>query len=399
MWYLTGLHAGTYHGGMKTWHVPPKPPTPAELIRLAAGFRRPHLAATTGLCSKTLERLERGLTWGKPETLVRIAVALGVDPEAYALYTSGRLAWTRQTEPSLLQAIGFYQQAIARDPNYALAYSGLADSYAVLGVFGMRAPNDVFPQARVAVEKALAIDPDLAAAHTALGHIMVQYDRDWDGAAREYARAKQLDPSIALTYHRRSILYALQGDTERALAESARARELEPLWLAPRAFTGHIYYYAGRFDEAIRILDQVLALDDRVNSARAFLIRSLIAKGDYARALDEIDKHPLQAQGSNAFRAQALALSGQPEAVRAELDRVLALSKERYVAAYDIAMIYVVLGDKENAFQWLERAIEDRSTPVSFLARDPALDALHGDSRFAALVQRLGIYGRTLPDG
>jgi len=85
MWYLTGLHAGTYHGGMKTWHVPPKPPTPAELIRLAAGFRRPHLAATTGLCSKTLERLERGLTWGKPETLVRIAVALGVDPEAYAL--------------------------------------------------------------------------------------------------------------------------------------------------------------------------------------------------------------------------------------------------------------------------------------------------------------------------
>ena len=335
---------------------------------------------------------------GVEETATRGAPYMR-DPEAFALYASGRLAWTRQTEPNLLQTIGFYQQAIARDPNYALAYSGLADSYAVLGVFGMRAPNEVFPQARVAVEKALAIDPDLAAAHTALGHIMVQYDRDWEGAAREYARAKQLDPTIALTYHRRSILYALQGDTERALAESARARELEPLWLAPRAFTGHIYYYAGRFDEAIRILDQVLALDDRVNSARAFLIRSLIAKGDYARALDEIDKHPLQAQGSNAFRAQALALSGQPEAVRAELDRVLALSKERYVAAYDIAMIYVVLGDKENAFQWLERAIEDRSTPISFLARDPALAPLHDDPRFDAFVQRLGIYGRTLPDG
>jgi len=321
------------------------------------------------------------------------------DPEAFALYASGRLAWTRQTEPSLLQAIGFFQQAIARDPNYALAYSGLADSYAVLGVFGMRAPNDVFPQARAAGEKALAIDPDLAAAHTALGHIMVQYDRDWEGAAREYARAKQLDPTIALTYHRRSILYALQGETDRALAESAHARELEPLWLAPRAFAGHIYYYAGRFDEAIRILDQVLALDDRVNSARGFLIRSLIAKGDYGRALDEIDKHPLQAQGSNAFRAQALALSGQREAVRAELDRVLALSKERYVAAYDIAMIYVVLGDKESAFQWLERAVEDRSTPISFLAQDPALAPLHGDPRFDAFVQRLGIYGRTLPDG
>jgi DNA-binding winged helix-turn-helix (wHTH) protein/TolB-like protein/Tfp pilus assembly protein PilF len=337
-----------------------------------------------------LRGIEESATRGAPYTL---------DPEAYALYASGRLAWTRQSEPSLLQAIGFFQQAIARDPNYALAYSGLADSYAVLGVFGMRAPNEVFPQARVAVEKALAIDPDLAAAHTALGHILVQYDRDWDGAAREYARAKQLDPSIALTYHRRSILYALQGDTERALAESARARELEPLWLAPRAFTGHIYYYAGRFDDSIRIVEQVLALDDRVNSARAFLIRSLIAKGDYRRALAEIDQHPLQAQGSNAFRAQALVLSGQREAARAELDRVLELSKKRYVAAYDVALIYAALGDRENAFQWLERAIEDRSTPVSFLARDPALAALHGDPRFAALVQRLGIYGRSLPDG
>jgi len=336
-----------------------------------------------------LRGIEESATRGAPYTL---------DPEAYALYASGRLAWTRQTEPSVLQAIEFYQQAIARDPNYALAYSGLADSYAVLGVFGMRAPNEVFPQARVAVEKALAIDPDLAAAHAALGHIMVQYDRDWDGAAREYARAKQLDPSIALTYHRRSILYALQGDTNRALAESARARELEPLWLAPRAFTGHILYYAGRFDEAIRIFEQVLALDDRVNSARGFLIRSLIAKGDYQRALVEIDQHPLQVQGSNAFRAQALALSGQREAVREELDRVLALSKQRYVAAYDIALIYAALDDKENAFKWLERAIEDRSTPISFLARDPALNVLHSDPRFAVLVQRLGIYGRTLPD-
>jgi DNA-binding winged helix-turn-helix (wHTH) protein/TolB-like protein/Tfp pilus assembly protein PilF len=330
-----------------------------------------------------------GVTRGAPYTH---------DPEAYALYAAGRFAWTRQTESSLLQSIDLYQQAIARDPNYALAYAGLADSHAVLGVFGMRAPRDVYPDARRAVEKALAIDPDLAAAHSALGHIMVQYDHDWEGAAHEYARAKQLDPSLALTYHRRSILYAVQGDTDRALAESVRARELEPLWLAPRAFTGHILYYARRYDEGITILEQVLALDDRVNSARGFLIRGLIARGDYARALDELDKHPLQTQGSNAFRAQALALSGQREAALAELDRVLQLSKQRYVAAYDIAMIYVVLGDKETAFQWLERAMEDRSTPINFLAQDPALDALHGDPRFAALVQRLGIYHRTLPD-
>lgn len=321
------------------------------------------------------------------------------DPEAYALYASGRLAWTRQTEASLLQAIGFFEQAIARDPNYALAYSGLADSYAVLGVFGIRAPQEVFPKARSAVQKALAIDPDLAAAHSALGHIMVQYDHDWAGAAREYARAKQLDPALALTYHRRSILYALQGDTERALAESERARELEPLWIGPRVFTGHILYYARRYDASISILEQVLALDDRSNSARAFLIRDLIATGDSARALDECETHPLQTQGSNAFRAQALALSGRREGALAELDRVLKLSKERYVAAYDVAMIYVALADKENAFLWLERAMQERSTLISFLPQDPALDTLRGDPRFAALVQRIGIHGRTLPDG
>jgi tetratricopeptide (TPR) repeat protein len=346
--------------------------------------------ATRVAAALELHGIVDGVTRGAPYTH---------DPEAYALYASGRLAWTRQNETSLLQSIDFFQQAIARDPNYALAYAGLADSYAVLGVFSMRAPREVFPKAREAAEKALAIDPDLAAAHAALGHIMVQYDQDWDGAAREYARAKQLDPSLALIYHRRSILYAVQGNTERALAELDRARELEPLWLSPRQFAGHALYYARRYDEAIATLEGVLALDDRMDAARGFLIRCLIAKGDYQRALEEYDKRPMQTQGSNAFRAQALALSGRREAALAELDRVLKLSKERYVAAYDIAMIYAALGDKENAFVWLDRAMEDRSTPINFLPQDPALDTLHGDPRFAALVQRLGIYHRVLPDG
>ena len=320
------------------------------------------------------------------------------DPEAYALYSSGRLAWTRQTEASLLQAIVFFEQAIARDPNYALAYSGLADSYAVLGVFGIRAPHEVFPKARRAVEKALSIDPDLAAAHSALGHIKVQYEHDWEGAAREYARALQLDSSLALTYHRRGLLYAMQGDTDRALAQSERAQQLEPLWLAPRVGAGNFLYYAKRFDESIRLIEQVLALDERADSARSVLIRDLLCKGEYERALREIDRRPLQSPGSNAYRAQALALSGRRKEALAELDRVLKLSKERYVAAYDIALIYAALADTENTFLFLERAMEDRSSLINFLAQDPFLDKLHTDPRFASLVQRIGIYHRALPD-
>ena len=320
------------------------------------------------------------------------------DPEAYALYASGRLAWTRQTEPSLLQAIAFFEQAIARDPNYALAYTGLADSYAVLGVFGMRAPSEVFPKARQAVEKALSIDPDLAAAHSALGHIKVQYEHDWDGAAAEYARALELDPSLALTHHRRGLLYAMQGDIDHAEAESERAQQLEPLWLAPRVAAANFLYYAKRYDESIQRIKPVLALDDRAESARNVLIRDLLGKGDYVRALEEIDRRPLQAPGSNAYRAEALALSGRRDEALAELDRVLKLSRQRYVSAYDIALIYAALADTEKTFQWLERALESRSTLINFLPQDPMLDALHADPRFASLVQRVGIYRRSLPD-
>jgi DNA-binding winged helix-turn-helix (wHTH) protein/TolB-like protein/Tfp pilus assembly protein PilF len=319
------------------------------------------------------------------------------DPEAYALYASGRLAWTRQTESSQLQATAFFEQAIARDPNYALAYSGLADSYAVLGVFGIRAPHEVFPKARRAVEKALSIDPDLAAAHSALGHIKIQYEHDWEGGAREYARAVQLDPSLALTYHRYGHLYAMQGDVNRAAAAFQRAQQLEPLWLAPRTGAGNLLYYAKRYDESIRLLEQVLALDDRMDSPRSSLVRDFIATGNYKRALIELDKRPIQAPGSNALRAQALALSGRREEALAELHRVLELSRQRYVAAYDIALIQAALGDTEGTFLWLERAVEDRSTLIQMLAMDPMFDDFHADPRFASLVRRIGIYGRVLP--
>ena len=319
------------------------------------------------------------------------------DPEAYALYASGRLAWTRQTETSLLQAIGFFEQAIARDPDYALAYSGLADSYAVLGVFGIRAPRDVFPSARRAADKALSIDPDLAAAHSALGHIKLMYEHDVDAAAREYARAMQLDASVALTYHRRGFMYAMQGDIDRAVAEAEHAQQIEPLWLAPRTAEANHLYYARRYDDSVRLVEQVLALDERADAARGVLIRNLIAKGDYDRAIAEYDRRPMQVPGSNAFRAQALALSGRREEALAELDRLLELSKERYVAAYDIALIHAALADTEKAFLWLERAMEDRSTQLAFLAQEPMLDALHADPRFASLVQRIGIYRRDLP--
>ena len=189
----------------------------------------------------------------------------------------------------------------------------------------------------------------------------------------------------------------MQGDIDRALEASERAQQLEPLWLAPRVAAGCFLYYAERYDESIRLLEQVLVLDDRLPNARSCLIRSLIIKRDDDRALIEVDKQPIQAPGSNGLRAQALALAGQREPALAELERVMQRSKERYVPAYDIALIHAALADKENAFLWLERAMEDRSTLLVFLAQEPMLAALHADPGFAALVQRIGLYRRPFP--
>jgi TolB-like protein/Tfp pilus assembly protein PilF len=312
------------------------------------------------------------------------------DSEAYLLYANGRLAWSRFSEASLMQAIGFFEKAIEHDPRYALAYSGLADCYAILGVFGIRAPNEVFPRARQAAETALAIDPKLAAVHATLGHIKIQHELDWKGGLAEYARAIELDPSQAPAYHYRGIAFAMHGQTDRALAEFKRAQQLEPLWVAPRAAAGMVMAYARRYDDAIVQLTETLALDDRAENARTYLGRAYLHTGRYEQALAEFQQRRAQAPGSYGDVGQALALSGRREEALAELQRLLKLSKERHVQALDIATIYASLGERETAMQWLERAYEDRSTNLGFLSQDPTFDALRTDPRFVALLARIG---------
>jgi DNA-binding winged helix-turn-helix (wHTH) protein/TolB-like protein len=318
------------------------------------------------------------------------------DSQAYLLYANGRLSWSRLTEQSLVQAIDYFEKAIARDGRYALAHAGLADCYVMLGVFGMRPPHEVFARARRAVEQALDIQPDLAAAHTTLGHIKIQYDLDWSGGLQEYARAVALDPNYAPTYHYRGIVLAMHGLTDRSLAELQRAQQLEPLWMAPRAATGNTLVYARRYDEAIAYLKKALELDDRADNARTFLGRAYLHSGRYDQALQEFAKRRALAPGSYGDVAQALALSGRRQEALEELERVRELSATRHVQALDFATVYASLGEKEKAFEWLERAYEDRSTNLGFLAQDPSFDALHDDPRFTALVTRIGFWQRPL---
>jgi DNA-binding winged helix-turn-helix (wHTH) protein/TolB-like protein len=319
------------------------------------------------------------------------------DADAYTLYASGRYAFSRLTEPALLQAIDYYQQAVARDPSYARAYAGIADSYSLLGVIGSRAPRETFPHGLAAADKALQLDPQLAAAYTARGQIRAVYDFDARAALEDLKRAAEIDPEYASIYFYRGVLHSAQGDQERARQEFLRAQQLEPDVLAAPAAAALSLMYARRYGEAIAELRRILTLADDFEMARGFLIRTLLAKGAADEALQELQGRKLQTFGSHGFLAEALALAGRKSEAQAELDRVLALSKQQYVSAYDIAMIYAALRDADNTFQWLNRGIDERATALTSVAVDPSLDFLHADPRFPGLVRRIGLYEQPWP--
>lgn len=318
------------------------------------------------------------------------------DSTAYLLYANGRYALARSTEPSLVLAMGYFEQAIARDPQFALAHAGLADCYMVMGIFGMRSPGETFPRARDAVLKALQIEPRLAAAYATLGHIKLQYDRDWDGAEADFARAIEIDASLSEPHMYWGVLLGMRGELDRGLEELRQAQQLEPLLTLPKTRAGSLLYFAHRYDEAIAQLTESLALDDRPGIAHAALGRAYMHTGRYDFALAEFAKIRGPTPGSFGDVGQALALSGRRADALAELDRVLKLSTQRYVSAVDIASIYAALDDTDNALAWLDRALQQRASTLGFLAQNPAFDALHGNPRFAAIVDQVGLWKRPL---
>jgi DNA-binding winged helix-turn-helix (wHTH) protein/TolB-like protein/Flp pilus assembly protein TadD len=318
------------------------------------------------------------------------------DAAAYLLYASGRYALARSTEESLALAIGYFEQALERDPRFALAQMGFAESYMILGIFGMRPPAETMPRARDAVLKALRIEPQLAGAYSTLGQIKLEYDRDWDGAASDFARAIELDPSQSEAHLRWGVLLGMRGELDRGLEELKQAQQLEPLLTLPKTRAGALLYFAHRYDEAFAQITESLVLDDRPGVAHALLGRVYLRTARYDLALAEFAKNPGPTPGSFGDVGQALALAGRRAEALAELDRVLKLSTRRYVPAGDIASIYASLGDTENALIWLDRALQQRAPVLGFLAQNPAFDGLHGDPRFAAIVDRIGIWKRPL---
>lgn len=310
--------------------------------------------------------------------------------EAYRLYVNGRFYWEQRTGEGLKRAIEYFEQAIGKDPNYALAYAGLADSYALLGVFHLP-PREAFPKAKEAALNALRIDDHLAEAHAALGHIKVQYEYDWADAEKEYRRAIDLNPNYANAHHFYAIYLTMMGRFDEGLDEINRAEELEPSSLFIHTNFGGILYQARRYDEAINQFKSVLEMNPNIDLAHSFLGYAYLQKGMYEQAIAEFQKRTTPATGSSGDLGQAYGLSGRRSEALKEIDKLQELSKQRYVAPYNLALIYTSLDDKDNALEWLEKAYEDRSTLLIWIKVDPRLDNLRSDARFKAVIKRMGL--------
>jgi DNA-binding winged helix-turn-helix (wHTH) protein/Tfp pilus assembly protein PilF len=318
------------------------------------------------------------------------------DSETYLSYANGRYALARANEQSLALAIQYFEKAIERDPNFALAHAGIADAYLVMGVFGMRAPAETFPLARDAALKALQLEPRLAPALAALGHIKLQYDRDWAGAEQEFLRAIELDPTLPEPRMYEGVLLTMRGQVDQGLQQLRDAQKLEPLLTLSKTRMGSMLLFARRYEEAIAELKASIALDDRPSVAHRALGRAYLHTGRYDLALAEFAQTSGISPGSYADTAMGLAMSGRRAEALAELDRVLEMSRERYVSKVDIAAIHASLGDNDSAIAALTRALEERASTLGFLAQNPAFDTLHDDARFVEIVERIGVWKHPL---
>ena len=310
--------------------------------------------------------------------------------EAYQLYLNARFHFARRTEENIYKSIDLYNQAVTLDPNFALAYSALAESWSVIPSFPYASSAECLPKAKAAVAKALELDPELPEAHTVAGMIAATYDWDWATAEREFKRALEIDPDLAITHYRYAWTYLSPlGRHDQAIAEMKKAMELEPLSLIQGANFAGVLLYARRYDEAIAQGQKTFDLDPGFFGGKSWLCHSYITAGKYAEAL-AIAEPTLDSESpfiSDAIIAYAK--SGQRDKALTLIERWKEAEKQKYVLNYWFAMSYAALGDKDAAFAQLEKAYQNHDWFLQRIKVDPFADSLRDDPRFDAMVKRL----------
>src|SRR5437588_904974 len=314
------------------------------------------------------------------------------DVEAHQLYLKGRYLWTRRTAQNLQKALNYFQEAVDKDPSYALAYTGIADTCALFSVYGAGAPEEYLPRAKAAAEKALALDDSLAEAHASMGLVFYSY---FEGArsVKEFERAIELNPNYATAHHWYGRLtLVMLGQLDHAIAEVKRAYELDPVSSIIHSDLGGVNYMARRYDEAIKQLRSTVEMDPEFYFAHRYLGLTLELKGNLGGAIAEYKKAlELNNDPSGlAFIAHAEKSMGRETEAREILAQMTKEATTRYVQPYAVAIVHLALGEKDQALDWLQRAAQERgATYFNFIKVDPYLDPLRGDPRFEALVEEV----------
>ncbi len=314
--------------------------------------------------------------------------------EAYQLYLRGRYFWNQRSLPGMKKGIEYFVPAVRRDPRYALAHAGMADCYLMLSVYSLP-PREFVPKARMAIRRALEYDDQLAEAHASLGSLAFWYDWDFALAEREFERAIELNPNLPEPHQWSAYLFGAQDRFDLALERLRRARKLDPLSIIITTNTGEILYRAGRYDDAIAECEKALEMDPQFAKALYWRAMAWIASDRLVESIAFLEaalKLPGETQTlASIFLAVARARAGRREEAQQAFDQLLQHAASNYAPPFYLAIVAASLGDTEQAFEWLERAYQERSGWMPWLKHEPLLDSLRADARFSDLLRRIGL--------
>jgi len=316
-----------------------------------------------------------------------------VNPAAYQLYLQGRYQWNKRTLEGLQQSIDYFQQAIEKDPQYAVAFAGQADAYALLADFNVLPAREVLPKVKSAAGKALQLNDSLPEAHASLGWAQF-HDLDWAGAEKDFKRSIELNASYPPAHSWYGELLMAQGRSDRALDEMTRAYQLDALSPVLNLALGYRFYYARQYAQAIEQCQKVLAMDGKFVPAHVYLGRAYEQKPDLTEAIAEFQRALEISEGDTnelAALGQAYAVAHREAEARKILDQLKERSQQTYVQPMWIAVIHTGLGEKDQAFDWMQKAYDDRSSWLVYLKVDPLFDPVRSDPRFADLQRRVGL--------
>ena len=375
----------------------------AELVDVATGAqlwgaqydRKPGdiFAIQDEISNEISDKLRLQLTRSQKKRLTRRHTE---DPEAYRIYLKGRHHWNKWTEDGFYRAIEYFQQAVEKDPAYALAHAGLADSYVLLGWNSYLPPKDAFPKGKAAALKALQCDPELGEAHSPMAAVLWLHDWKWHEAEKEFKRSLELNPNYPTANHWHAEYLMTMGRPLDAIAEMKKSQTLDPLSLIINVAIGWAYYNARRYEEALEQLLQTVELDPNYPVTYWILCVLYGKTGRYGSAITEGEKAVRLSGGSPLMRAalaRAYGKAGRTQEAEKILEDLTKLSKLKYVAPHFFAGIHIGLGDHDLAIEYLEKSYEERSHWLIYLHIDPSMDDLRSDARFQDLLKRIGLPG------